>query len=125
MPSHFPPGNFWMTGLQVLREVPARLGNNPDAALDEPHCRCQSVSKHREVYPPTRKNALIASMTSVRRGMSERAATRTRVRQFLQFCCRKVLCRLSRVMMSALRPRILAAYSFTSISSKRPSLPFS
>jgi len=25
-----------MTGLQVLREVAARLGNNPDAALDEP-----------------------------------------------------------------------------------------
>jgi hypothetical protein len=34
------------------------------------------------------------------------------------------LCRLSRVMMSALRPRMREVCSFTSINSKRPSLPF-
>ena len=34
-------------------------------------------------------------------------------------------CKLLRVMISVLPPRMLAARSFTSISSNRPSLPFS
>ena len=34
-------------------------------------------------------------------------------------------CKLLRVIMSVLRPRMRAAYSLTSISSNRPSLPFS
>src|SRR5438445_4561647 len=35
-PRHFVPRNFWMTGFQLIAEMPACLGNNQDAALDQP-----------------------------------------------------------------------------------------
>ena len=41
---HFLPRNLWMTGLQFIREVAARLGNNLKPRSTS-HCRCQSVSK--------------------------------------------------------------------------------
>ena len=78
-----------MTGLQFLRKVAARLGNNPDAALDEPLPLPIGLKTSRGISPNTERMRSIASMMSVRRGMSERAATRTRVRQFLQFAAAK------------------------------------
>jgi len=73
-----------MTCFEFIREVAARLRNDLDAALYKPLPLPVSLKNIERYIPHYGMNAFNGLVMSVRRGMRERAATRTRVWRFLQ-----------------------------------------
>jgi hypothetical protein len=80
---NFLPGDIRVTRLQIVRQMAAGLGNNLDTALDEPLSLPIILERSSDITPNTLRMRSIASMMSIRRGMRERAITKTRGRLLL------------------------------------------
>src|SRR6267154_1133045 len=122
-PGNLRPWNFWMPGFQLVAQVPASLGDDLNAALDQPTLAFvgfQVLKRH--------ARHLAADQLG---GFDDVGETRNRQGRRHQNTCRaeasirsrRTGCKLRRVIMSVLRPRIRAAASFTSINSKSPRDP--
>jgi hypothetical protein len=81
---NFLPRDFWIARFQLIRKMTTGFGNDLNTALDEP-LPCQSFSNaSSDTSANTPLTRSIASMMSVKRGMSERAITKTRGRLLLR-----------------------------------------
>src|SRR5260370_27977090 len=112
-----------MRALELVRQTATGLGNDFDAALDQPalapvgfegvdrdarHLAADVLDRLENIGEPRRER---------RCGHQNTCSADASIRG------RRTLWRLSRVMISALRPRMREACSFTSINWKRPRLP--
>ncbi len=124
-PCYFWPRNFGSSFLYVVREMTTRFGNDFNSALNQPALfpiLFESFKSHAIQYATNafdRFNDISETWRDDSFGHQKISTAASSIR-FLNRGCK-----LLRVMISVLPPRMLAARSFTSISSNRPSLPFS
>src|SRR5271167_3626138 len=120
---HLRPWNFWMPGFQVVAHMTAGLGDNFKASFHQPTLAPVGL-KSIECDACRFGADVLDCLDDIGEPQDDRHHQNTRNAR-ASIRRRKAGCRLARVMMSALHPRILTANSFTSISWKRPSLPLS
>ena len=119
------PRNFGSSLLYVVPEMTTRFGNDFNSALNQPALfpiLFESFKSHAIQYATNAFDRFDDISKTWRDDLfgHQKISTAASSIRFLNRGCK-----LLRVMISVLPPRMRAACSFTSISSNRPSLPFS
>src|SRR5271166_2047485 len=118
-PGNLRPRNFRVPGFQFFARMPAGLNpalNRPVLALIE----FQALERHARQFAADKLDGLYDVGEACDRRWSRHQNT---CNAEASICARRTGCKLRRVMMPVLRPRIRAAASFTSINSKSPRDP--
>lgn len=105
---YFPPRNARVTGLHLVGEVAACFGNNLDTPFHDP-LSLPVILENLERHIPQYISNAFDRLDEIGQARSEGALRRQNTRTAVaSICGRKILCKLSRVMTSAVRPRMLA-----------------
>lgn len=120
---HLAPRDFRMPGLHLVRQVTAGFRDDLNAPLHQPALAPVSFECVEGYAFRLGADAFdgVDDIAQARRGGAPSDQNTCNAEASIRL--RKTGCRLPRVMMSVLQPRISAARSFTSINWNRPSLP--